>query len=68
MLTLPSSMHYSTLSVMLGLERPMRRKDRTLQPILQESSADAAIIISLCYAVDVAWNMILMSRWEFFIL
>ena len=40
--------------IMLGLGHPTHRKNQMLRPILQESSIDVAIIISLYYVVDVA--------------
>ena len=47
---------------MLELDIQHEKKNQTLWLILQNSSADVAIIIFLCYVVNFAGNIMLMLR------
>ena len=50
--------------VMLQMRRPMSIDRSDARHMLQETSTNVAIIVSLCFVVDVARNMVSMLRWE----
>jgi len=51
--------------VMLQIRRPMSIDQLYARHMLQETSTNVAIIVSLCFVVDVARNMVSMLRWEY---